>query len=221
MGQIKNIKLHIVTDIKNNMGGQQSGLNTSKDDLVFVKHEEGEDDEDTIARLVANSGGGKSFQVCDINRLKRFIVLGSETNTYYSTKEDVLAENVLCVRSLLNANRHKEVLDVITTFSKSGRVPKEEPILVVLALCATHESLEIRKAAYSKVNEICNIPTKLFRFLQLTQNDIDEKRKSNPPPPQLLLNPNKRKRTLAHNMNELTVAEKIAEEGVEVKKEEE
>ena len=65
------------------MGGQQSGLNTSKDDLVFVKHEEGEDDADTIARLVANSGGGKSFRVCDINRLKRFIVLGSETNTYY------------------------------------------------------------------------------------------------------------------------------------------
>merc|ERR1712164_104547 len=133
-----------------------------------------EEANDINGRLIPNSGGGFSFKLCDMNRLRRFIILGSENNSYYGAPEIVTLENVLCVKNLLDQKRHQEVLDTITEYSKKGRIAKEEPILSILAMCANHRDLDVRKAALTKVVEICNIPTKLFRFLELTQDTIND-----------------------------------------------
>jgi 60 kDa SS-A/Ro ribonucleoprotein len=156
-------------------------------------------------RQVKNAAGGYSFKVCDMNRLRRFIVLGSEHNTYYSTQTAAknTLENIKCLQALLDKNRHKEVLETITEYSLSGRVAKEDPILSILALCAGHENMEIRKAAFGKVVQICNIPTKLFKFLDLTQDAIDNKREKHPPPPQKFRSENRRKRPVEKSLESL------------------
>lgn len=168
-------------------------------------------------RQVKNRADGFSFKVCDLNRLKRFIVLGSEHNTYYSTpgqnphlsnQLQNTIDNIQCIQNLLRQGRHDEVLETITTFSVEGRVAKEEPILAILAMCAEHSKLEVRKAAYTRVVEICNIPTKLFRFLELTQDKIYATRKTNPPQPQKI--GVKRKRTnIESNLQALEIVEPV------------
>jgi len=152
---------------------------------------------------VPNKGGGHSYQACDMQLLQRFIVLGSEQPTYYSTAEQVLVESVLCVKRLLDRNHFNAVLDLIEKFSKEGRVPKEDPILTVLAICANRAETAIRQAAYAKVNSICNIPTKLFRFIELTHKDIERKRIANPPDPQ----PAKKRKQVSEKLSEMKISE--------------
>merc|ERR1712036_111604 len=90
----------------------------------------------TYAKQVRNNNNGYSFQVCDMERLRRFIVLGSEFNTYYVSAKEITLDTVQCVKRLLKNGKHKEVLETIESYSKEGRVAKEEPLLTVLALCA-------------------------------------------------------------------------------------
>ena len=123
------------------------------------------------------------FEVCDMQRLWRFLILGAESNTYNVLANSGL-ENIICVRNLLDAGHHVEVLNLVEEYSRNGRCPREEPILMILAFCAVHSNPVIRKAAYNRVNSICNIPTKLFRFLELTQTTIYQKIIQNPPEPQ-------------------------------------
>lgn len=172
-----------------------------------------------VERQVENAAGGYSFAVCDVNRLKRYLILGSEKNAYYSTpgqpsflSKDQQAHraNIQCLQNLLQQKRHEEVLDIITQYSREGRVPREDPILTVLALCAGHEDNEIKKAALNRVVKICNIPTKLFRFLELTQDDIYRQREKNPIVPQKpKVNSKKRKKekVLTSSMEVMTIGE--------------
>ena len=164
-------------------------------------------------RQVMNDAGGFSFEVCDMNRLRRYIVLGSETNTYYSSKsidpdlakaENSLA-NIKCVENLLLQKRHEDVLETIKEYSVSGRIAKEEPILQILSLCAGHEDVEIRRAALRRVVDICNIPTKLFKFLDLTQDRIDINREKNPPIAQRYKSDKKRKIPIAKTLETLNI----------------
>lgn len=148
---------------------------------------------------VLNNGGGYSFQACDMTRLQRFIVLGCEESSYYASSDKLMPENVQCVHRLIANGHHKELLDLIEKFSHQGRVPKEDPILVVLSICATDERIEVRQAAYEKVNAICNIPTKLFRFIEISHAKIESQRKKNPPQPELR---RKRKDEIQQTVNE-------------------
>lgn len=128
-------------------------------------------------RQVQNADGGWSFKICDINRLKRYCVLGAETSTYRAS--DVMLnsiETLQSVENLIRQNRQQEVIHILKKFSLSGRVAKEDPILSVLAHCSTNESPAVRKMALDAVVEICNIPTKLFRFIEISQKLVDNKR---------------------------------------------
>jgi len=48
---------------------------------------------EALAGQVPNSAGGFSFQVDDWTRLERFLILGSEGNTYYTTAAVLTREN--------------------------------------------------------------------------------------------------------------------------------
>ena len=148
-------------------------------------HEEPMLMEDVI--MVENEAGGKCYQVCDILRLKRFLVLGSEdSNTYHSTDahKDNPVGNIECLKRLITRGRHKAVLDILVEYAKGGRCVKDDVLLTALSICAEHklpgvseESFqEVRKATYKRVPEICNMPTKLFQFVKLSSHEIEERR---------------------------------------------
>lgn len=139
---------------------------------------------------VVNEAGGYSFKVDDLKQLQRFLVIGTESGTYYTKPQDLLKQNVQSVASLLKNGRGMEVLETLVEYSVNGRVTKEDPILLALALCANCGDNNIRRAAYEKVPIICNIPTKLFAFVEIGQNLVNCKRTSGIVP---AAQPNKRR----------------------------
>ena len=112
-----------------------------------------------------NNAGGYVWEVDDITRLKRFLFLGSEGGSYYSTQKQLTKENIKCVFRLIESGKGLEVVNIVKDLSVQGRIAKQEPLLFVLAACARNKNREVKKAAYSVLNDICRIPTHLFTFI--------------------------------------------------------
>lgn len=114
---------------------------------------------------VKNNAGGHCWEVDDLQRLLRFLILGVEGGTYYACAKKLGMENATALVSLLEAGRGQEVVELITDVSVRGRAAKQDPTLFALAVCARLGDLETRRAAYGALNKICRIPTHLFMFI--------------------------------------------------------
>ncbi|CAF3961701.1 unnamed protein product [Rotaria sordida] len=115
---------------------------------------------------VQNNAGGFSWAVDDMQRLRRFLCLGSEGGTYYQGEKELGVENAQAILKLIADGRGSEVVETIKTYSIEGRTSKQNPIMFALALCAKSTDLLTKRAAYSSLSEICRIPTHLFMFIK-------------------------------------------------------
>ncbi|XP_028395001.1 60 kDa SS-A/Ro ribonucleoprotein-like [Dendronephthya gigantea] len=119
--------------------------------------------------LVTSNVGGSVWQVDDMKRLHRFLVLGSESPTYYITDGELQKENARVVSNLMQAGRGVEVVNEIREYSVKGRTIKQNPIMFALALCARQGDLATKRRAYEVLPEVCRIPTHLFMFVGLCE----------------------------------------------------
>jgi 60 kDa SS-A/Ro ribonucleoprotein len=118
-----------------------------------------------VHNQVRNDGGGYSFQVDDFVRLDRFLILGSEKGSYYTTEQALTKENALGVQACLTAD-YKRTVDRIVEISEGGRSPKTDPAIFALALAASDPNQECRSYALSMLPRVCRIGTHLFHFVQ-------------------------------------------------------
>ncbi|CAB3994153.1 60 kDa SS-A Ro ribonucleo -like, partial [Paramuricea clavata] len=114
---------------------------------------------------VENSAEGMVWRVDDMNRLHRFLVLGSEGGTYYTGERELGKENAKVILRLFKAGRGVEVVNKILTFSLEGRTAKQDPVILALAMCARSDDLPTKQRAYEVMPQICRIPTHLFMFV--------------------------------------------------------
>ena len=136
-------------------------------------------------KQVKNSAQGFVFQANAINRLKRYLVLGSESGTYYADGRELGKQNVSSLLALLKEGRGKEAVEVIREYSVEGRCAKQNTIVYCLALCARYHDgnhsanyVATRKEAYKILPDVCRIPTDLFHFVQYCEDiskGIDDK----------------------------------------------
>lgn len=105
------------------------------------------------------------FAVNAMERLRRFLILGVEGGTFYTTEKELTKQNAQSIVRLI-AENGKGVVQEIVNVSKENRAPKKDPSLFALALCATIGSESTRKDAYNAMQVVCNIPTHLFTFIQ-------------------------------------------------------
>lgn len=117
--------------------------------------------------LVQNNAGGFVWQVDEMKRLHRFLVLGNESPTYYIEDRELQEENARVIINLIQARRGVEVVNEIREYSIKGRTIKQNPIMFALALCARQGDLETKHRAYEVLPEVCRIPTHLFMFVGL------------------------------------------------------
>ena len=135
------------------------------------------------ADMLVNNAGGFVWQITDLNRLQRFLVLGSENGTYYTSQKTLGFENVRCVARLIKEGRGTEVVETIRQYSVEGRCANQNAIVYCLAICARFHDEgkrfeETSRAAYKALPEVCRIPTDLFNFVQYCETIskcIDEK----------------------------------------------
>lgn len=117
---------------------------------------------------VKNEAGGFSFQVDKWDRLNRFLILGSEGGTYYAGEQKLTKENATCAGECL-AEDGLRVVKVVTEISEAGRAPKNSPAIFVLALAASHSKIEVRKAAFEALPQVCRIGTHLMEFIAISK----------------------------------------------------
>lgn len=111
-----------------------------------------------------NAAGGYTFVVTDMERAKRFLILGSESN-YYTPGAKLSADNAkVLVKLASDATASKELVDKIVEVSTEGRAPRQNPALFALAIAASHGDDESRAYALSKLNEVARTATALFIF---------------------------------------------------------
>ncbi len=118
--------------------------------------------------MVRNNAGGFTFKVSDMDRLDRFLVLGTEGNTYYQNGAQLAKENAQHVISLLRKDP-KGAIDRVVEVSKAGRAPKNEYALFVLALAAADTSENTRRMAFEALPQVARTGTHLFEFVSYAE----------------------------------------------------
>ncbi|WP_439816186.1 TROVE domain-containing protein [Zavarzinia sp. CC-PAN008] len=113
--------------------------------------------------MVANSAGGFSFAIDDWARLDRFLILGSEAGSYYASAPVLTRENAEGVLRCLAADGPRAVARIVA-ISDSGRAPRNDAAIFALALAASAESVETRRAALAALPRVCRTGTHLFQF---------------------------------------------------------
>lgn len=118
---------------------------------------------------VVNSAGGYTFPVSQQTRVMRFLTLGVEGGTYYTTEAELTRDNARVM--LEAAARHTSwLVDRIVDVSLSGRAPRQNPALFALAACASlADELEGRRKALAAITDVCRTGSQLFTFIAYAQ----------------------------------------------------
>lgn len=112
---------------------------------------------------VQNSAGGFVFSLDQWGRLERFLILGSDSNTYYASNKSLTKANASNVEACLKTDA-KRTIETIVQVSEDGRAPKNDPAIFALALAAANSDAETRKMALEVMPKVCRTGTHLFHF---------------------------------------------------------
>ena len=113
--------------------------------------------------MVENNAGGFVFKLDEWKQLERFLILGSEGGTFYVSERKLTAENANHVLLLLKKDGLR-VVSVTVEMLKSGRAPKPDTAIFVLALAASKGDDATRKAALAAVPTALKTGTHLLKF---------------------------------------------------------
>ena len=111
---------------------------------------------------VMNAAGGHTFGVDDLNRVRRFLVLGSE-GTYYTKAPELTRENAEAVIRLAQSDP-VTLVDAIVEISVAGRAPKQNPAIFALAIAASAADEAGRAYALAALPKVCRTGTTLYQF---------------------------------------------------------
>lgn len=118
------------------------------------------------SEMARNNAGGFTFTLDKWGTLDRFIMLGSENGNYYVGKKDVakqsFANTLACI-----AEDGVRAVERAVEYSVSGRAPKNDGALVVLALAAAKGSAATQQAAFDALPKVARIGTHLFTFTSI------------------------------------------------------
>ncbi len=113
---------------------------------------------------VKNAAGGYVFKISDLERAKRFLILGSESN-FYVPGAALTAENAETLVKLAESKKGSRALvDEIVAVSTAGRAPKQDPAIFALAIAVSHGDTESKQYALSQLPVVLRTGTSLFMF---------------------------------------------------------
>jgi 60 kDa SS-A/Ro ribonucleoprotein len=113
---------------------------------------------------VRNSARGYVFTLSPLDRVDRFLILGSEGGTYYASERALTIDNVTHLAALVRTDG-AAVLDRVIAISESGRAPKVSPAIFALALIAGLGDDETRARALGEgLRRVCRTGSHLLEF---------------------------------------------------------
>ena len=116
------------------------------------------------------AGGAGTFAVDDMTRARRFLILGAEGGTYYTSEQALAVENAAAIgRLLATPGGGPKLVAEIVAISTGGRAAKQGPTMFAYAMCARLGDVETRRAVYGSLTKVCRIPTHLFMFVGMAE----------------------------------------------------
>jgi len=112
---------------------------------------------------VRNSAGGFAWEIDDWARLRRFLILGSESGSYYAGEFTLTRENAQAVGRAIRGDGPRAVNEIVAV-SEQGRAPKNDPALFALAMAAGLGDEVTRRAALEALPQVARTGTHLFQF---------------------------------------------------------
>jgi 60 kDa SS-A/Ro ribonucleoprotein len=124
-----------------------------------------------------NPAGGYSFSITDMSRLRRFLILGVEGNTFYQSQRELVKQNAESAERAIKENP-RAVVDEVVSVLTEGRSFRPDASLFVLAMVAAYNvnkpedkvAADARSYALSKLPEVANTPYQLYVFANYVQS---------------------------------------------------
>lgn len=138
------------------------------DPLALISTRRTPQTEQADRRQVPNSAGGWTFTVAKAARLHRFLTLGTDGGTYYTSERDITKQNAAVVLAAARDDATTLVKAVIAV-SQAGRAPRNNPALFALAAAASLGDDAGRKAALDALPLVARTGTHLFIFGRYVQ----------------------------------------------------
>jgi 60 kDa SS-A/Ro ribonucleoprotein len=120
------------------------------------------------SQQIENSAGGFGWQLDDWGRVDRFLVLGCEGGTYYASERQLVLQNAAAAQRCIAADGLR-LINRIVAISESGRAPKNDPAIFLLAMASKLGDEGTRRAAYAALPKVCRIGTHLMHFAHYAQ----------------------------------------------------
>ncbi len=117
---------------------------------------------------VVNNAGGYVFELDKWDALDRFLILGTDSGTYYVNARDHTIQASTSIINLIKEDGIR-VVNRVVEVSDQGLAHKNDPALFILAMCSAAEELLVRKAALSALPKVARIGTHLFHFVSFVE----------------------------------------------------
>jgi 60 kDa SS-A/Ro ribonucleoprotein len=136
---------------------------------------------------VKNNAGGYVYTIDHWTRLHRFLILGSDSGTYYVTERKLTVDNAACVLDCLKDDGVRAV-QMAVEISQAGRAPKNDQAIFVLALALNYgeavtdperhsvgklaylDELAVRQFAAEQTPLICRTGTHIMQLATYMKN---------------------------------------------------
>jgi 60 kDa SS-A/Ro ribonucleoprotein len=141
----------------------------SKDVLTTISTRQTPQSRAARSEQVENAAGGYSFKVGDAERLRRFLLLGSDGPTYYTSAKDLTQANAAVVLRMA-ASKPLDLISEIVAISTAGRSPRPNTAIFALAIASSPPtSVEGRTAALAALTQVCRTSSHLFLFVRYVE----------------------------------------------------
>lgn len=119
---------------------------------------------------VLNNTGGYVFQTSDMQRLTRFLVLGTTASSFYASSEKVVDGNAAHIEKLISGGYGVSVVDEIVRVSDAGLSVNNDFALFALAICLVSKDAFTQSAAADAINRVARIGTHKVHLAQFLKN---------------------------------------------------
>lgn len=117
---------------------------------------------------VVNSAGGFTFALDADARIRRFLILGSDGPTYYSSAAELTKDNAGVILDAARTDA-RGLVDILLEISLAGRAPKQNPTLFALAAACALGDDDGRRYALDALTRIARTGTHLFIFARYVE----------------------------------------------------
>lgn len=112
-------------------------------------------------KMKKNAAGGYAFKITKWERLERFLILGSDSGSYYIGPLKLTAQNAKNVIACIKKDGRR-VVNMMLDISENGRAVKNDPVIFAWALAMTHGDKETKSYAVSVLPRIARYGTMWF-----------------------------------------------------------